>query len=151
MIDDAFVTRNNVKLSTKGSHVILHAAEKEAARMGIPQCIAVVDEGGHLLAFSRMDGARIGSIEIAITKAVSAATRKRPTEEEGGGDAMTSVRLALAAREGRLTGIKGGVPIVVDGQVIGAIGVSTGTSDQDYEVCLAGIAAFMGERAEAVR
>ena len=151
MIDDAFVTRNNVKLSTKGSHVILHAAEKEATRMGIPQCIAVVDEGGHLLAFSRMDGARIGSIEIAITKAVSAATRKRPTEEEGGGDAMTSVRLALAAREGRLTGIKGGVPIVVDGQIIGAIGVSSGTSDQDYEVCQAGIAAFMGERAEAAR
>src|SRR5579885_493972 len=99
-MDEAFVIRNNVKLSTKGSHVILHAAEKEAARMGVPQCIAVVDEGGHLLAFSRMDGARIGSIPIAITKAVSAATRKRRTEEEGGGDAMTSVRLALAAGEG---------------------------------------------------
>jgi glc operon protein GlcG len=149
MIDETFVTRNNVKLSTKGSHVILHAAEKEAARMGVPQCIAVVDEGGHLLAFSRMDGARVGSVEIAITKAVSAATRKRPTEEEGGGDPITGLRLALAAREGRLTGIKGGVPIVVDGQVIGGIGVSSGTSDQDYQVCQAGIAAFMGERTEA--
>jgi glc operon protein GlcG len=145
MIDEAFVIRNNVKLSTKGSHVILHAAEKEAARMGVPQCIAVVDEGGYLIAFSRMDGARVRSVEIAITKAASAATSKRPTEEEGGGDVLASIRLSLAARSSRLTGIKGGVPIVVDGQVIGAIGVSSGTSDEDYQVCQAGIAAFMGE------
>lgn len=145
MIDESFVVRNNVKLSTKGSHVLLHAAEKEAARMGIPQCIAVVDEGGHLMAFSRMDGARVRSVEIAITKAASAATSKRPTEEEGGGDALASIRLALAARSSRVTGIKGGVPIVVDGHVIGAIGVSSGKSDEDHQVCMAGIAAFMGE------
>jgi len=151
MIDETFVTRNNVKLSTKGSHVILHAAEKEAKRMGIPQCIAVVDEAGDLLAFSRMDGARVRSIEIAMTKAASAATSKRPTEQEGGGDPIMSMRLTLAARESRLTGIKGGVPIVVDGQVIGAVGVSSGTSDEDYQVCQAGIAAFMGEPAEAAR
>lgn len=148
-MDEAFLTRNNVKLSTKGSHVILHAAEKEAARIGVPQCIAVVDEGGHLLAFSRMDGARVGSIPIAVTKAVSAATRKRPTIEEGGGDAMTSVRLALAAGEGHLTGIGGGIPIVVDGQVIGAIGVSSGHYTEDIAVCEAGIAAFLGEPAKA--
>src|SRR5579875_2598180 len=122
-MDEAFVTRNNVKLSTKGSHVILHAAEKEAARMGVPQCIAVVDEGGHLLAFSRMDGALVGSIEISITKAVSAATRRRRTEEEGRGNEHAILRLTLAAREQRLTGQKGGIPIVVDGAVIGAIGV----------------------------
>ncbi len=146
-MDEAFVTRNNVKLSTKGSHVILHAAEKEAARIGVPQCIAVVDEGGALLAFSRMDGARIGSIEIAITKAVSAAIRKRATEQEAGGDVLISLRLALAAREQRMTGQKGGVPIVVDGQVIGAIGVSSGTADEDARVCAAGIAAFTGEAA----
>ena len=145
MIDEAFITRNNVKLSTKGSHVILHAAEKEAAKMGVPQCIAVVDEAGDLLAFSRMDGARVRSIEIALTKAASAATSKRPTAQEGGGDPITSIRLALAARESRLTGIGGGVPIVVDGQVIGAIGVSSGTSDEDTQVANAGIAAFMGQ------
>jgi glc operon protein GlcG len=148
MIDEAFLSRNNVKLSTKGSHVILHAAEKEAARIGVPQCIAVVDEGGHLLAFSRMDGARIGSIGIAITKAVSAATRKRPTSEEGGGDALTTVRLALAAGEGQLTGLGGGVPIMFDAQVIGAVGVSSGTMDQDLQVGQAGIAAFMGAPAD---
>ena len=146
MIDEAFLTRNNVRLSTKGSHVVLHAAEKEAAAMGVPQCIAVVDDGGHLLAFSRMDGARIGSIEIAITKATSAAQRKRPTAEEGGGDIHVGLRLTLAAREQRLTGLPGGVPILVDGQIVGAIGVSSGTGEQDLQVCHAGIAALTAEK-----
>ena len=145
MIDESFLTRNNVRLSTKGSHVVLHAAEKEAARMGVPQCIAVVDEAGQLLAFSRMDGARIGSIEIAITKAVSAATRKRPTAEEAGGDVAITIRLALAAREARMTGQGGGLPIEADGQVIGGIGVSSGTSEQDTQVAKAGIAALLGK------
>ena len=145
MIEEVFLTRNNVKISTKGSHVILHAAEKEAARIGVPECIAVVDEGGHLLAFSRMDGARIGSIGIAMTKAASAAIRKRPTAEEGGGDVLAAVRLALAAGSGKLTGIGGGLPILVDGQVVGGIGASSGSSDEDLQVCRAGIAAFLGE------
>ena len=148
-MDEAFVIRSNVKLSTKGSHVILHAAEKEAARMGVPQCIAVVDEGGHLLAFSRMDGARIGSIQIAITKAVSAATRKRRTEEEGRGDPQTILRLSLAARPQSLTGLKGGIPIQIDDEVIGAIGVASGTGDEDVQVAEAGLAAFFSQAAGA--
>jgi glc operon protein GlcG len=147
MIEESFLTRNNVKLSTKGSHVILHAAEKEAARIGVPQCIAVVDEGGHLLAFSRMDGARIGSIGIALTKAVSASIRKRPTAEEAGGDALTGIRLTLAAGQGKVTGLGGGLPIEVDGQVVGAVVVSSGTGDQDLQVGRAGIAAFLGTKA----
>ena len=140
-MNEAFVARNVVKLTCKGSHVVLHAAEKKAAAIGVPQCIAVVDEGGHLLAFSRMDGARIGSIEIALTKAVSAATRMRPTAEEAGGDIMQALRLSMAAV--RVTGIPGGVPIVVDGFVIGAVGVSSGTSDQDLAVATAGVEALL--------
>jgi uncharacterized protein GlcG (DUF336 family) len=119
---------------------VLDAALAEAARIGVPQCIAVVDAGGHLLAFGRSDGARIGSVSVAMTKAISAATRKRPTAEEGGGDPITSIRLALAAD--RVTGIGGGLPIVVDGHVVGAIGVSSGTSDEDTMVGLAGAAAL---------
>ena len=117
--------------------------------MGVPQCIAVVDEGGHLLAFSRMDGARIGSIQIAITKAVSAATRKRRTEEEGRGDPQTILRLSLAARPQSLTGLKGGIPIQIDGEVIGAIGVASGTGDEDVQVAEAGLAAFFSQAAGA--
>jgi uncharacterized protein GlcG (DUF336 family) len=73
-------------LTAAGAHAMLDAALAEAASMGVPQCVAIVDAGGHLLAFGRNDGARIGSISIATTKAVSAATRKRPTSEEAGGD-----------------------------------------------------------------
>jgi uncharacterized protein GlcG (DUF336 family) len=130
-------------LTSAGAHAILHAALAEAEKIGVPQCVAVVDGGGHLLAFGRSDGARIGSISIAQTKAISAATRKRPTAEEGGGDPITSIRLALAAD--RVTGIGGGLPIVVEGHVVGAIGVSSGTSDEDLAVGRAGLAVFQAQ------
>jgi glc operon protein GlcG len=127
-------------LTAAGARAVLEAALAEAARIGVPQCVAVVDGGGHLLAFGRSDGARIGSISIALTKAVSAATRKRPTAEEGGGDPVTTIRLALAAD--RLTGIGGGLPLVVDGHVVGAVGVSSGTAHENTVVARAGVAAL---------
>jgi uncharacterized protein GlcG (DUF336 family) len=105
-------------------------------------CIAVVDAAGELLAFSRMDDARAASIEIAVTKARSAARRKRPTADEGGGDIPTVIRLALASHL-NVTGIGGGLPIVLDGQTIGAIGVSSGTTEEDLMVAQAGIDAFL--------
>jgi uncharacterized protein GlcG (DUF336 family) len=120
----------------------VHAAERKAAEIGVPECIAVVDASGELLAFSRMDGARPGSIEIAITKARSAARRRRPTSEEAGGDVLQATRLALAAQL-NVTGIGGGLPIVVDGQTIGGVGVSSGTSDEDVVVATAGIEALL--------
>jgi uncharacterized protein GlcG (DUF336 family) len=142
-MEEAFVLRDRIALSCKGAHTIVHAAETKAAALGVPQCIAVVDASGELLAFSRMDGARPGSIEIALTKAKSAARRRRPTAQEGGGDMLASIRLALAAQS-MVTGIGGGLPVVVDGQTIGAIGVSSGTVDEDLAVAGAGIAALLG-------
>jgi glc operon protein GlcG len=127
-------------LRAAGARTILDAVLAEADRIGVPQCVAVVDVGGHLLAFGRSDGARIGSISVAQTKAVSAATRKRPSGEEGGGEALNAIRLALAAD--RVTGIAGGLPIVAEGSVIGGVGVSSGTSDQDVQCARAGIAAI---------
>ena len=127
-------------LTAAGARAVLDAALAEADRIGVPECVAVVDAGGHLLAFGRSDGARTGSISIALTKAGSAATRKRPTGEEGGGDPMTTVRLALAAD--CVTGVGGGFPIVAGGQVVGAIGVSSGTVDEDIVVARAGLAAI---------
>lgn len=142
-MEDAFVLRERIALSCKGSHVIVHAAEKHAAAMGVPQCIAVVDASGELLAFSRMDGARPGSIEIAITKARSAARRRRATADEAGGDVLASVRMALAGHL-NITGIGGGIPVVVEGQTIGGVGVSSGTSDEDTLVANAGLAELIG-------
>src|ERR1700722_10975226 len=141
-MDEAFVVRGVIALSCKGAHVLVHAAEKKAAAMGVPECIAVVDAAGALLAFSRMDGARPGSIEVAITKARSAARRRRPTADEAGGDVVASIRLALAAQM-QVTGIGGGLPVTVDGQIAGAIGVSSGTSDEDVTVAQAGIDALL--------
>ena len=127
-------------LTAAGARVVLDAALAEAARIGVPQCVAVVDGSGFLLAFGRSDGARLGSISIALTKAVSAATRRRPTAEEGGGDPIAQIRLALAGDA--ITGIGGGLPILVDGQVAGAIGVSSGTVEEDTMVARAGLAAL---------
>ncbi len=121
---------------------MVHAAEKKATAIGVPECIAVVDASGELLAFSRMDGARPGSIEIALTKARSAARRRRATGDEAGGDVLNGVRLALAAQS-NVTGVGGGLPIVVDGQTIGGVGVSSGTVDEDIEVARAGIEALL--------
>ncbi|MDE2572536.1 MAG: heme-binding protein [bacterium] len=142
-MDEAFISRNHVRLSCKGAHVVVHAAEKKAAAMGVPQCIAVVDDGGNLLAFSRMDSARIGSIEIALTKARTAAIRRQRSEQVGGEDAQTKLRIAMASRLA-LTPMAGGIPIVVDGEVIGGVGVSSGTAEQDVECGEAGIAALLG-------
>lgn len=134
-MNDGFV-RDKHALTIAGAQAIVAAAVEKAAALSVPQCIAVVDDGGHLLAFARMDGARIGSISIAQTKAVSAATRKRPTADEAGGDALTAIRLALAAE--RVTNLSGGIPLVVGGDVVGAVGVSSGTLDEDTQVARAG-------------
>ena len=87
-----------------------------------------------------MDGARPGSIEIALTKAISAATRRRATAEEGGGDPANGIRLALAA--GRLTQLGGGIPLMVGDATVGAVGVSSGTIDEDVTVAKAAAEAF---------
>jgi len=141
-MNDAFIRRERLALSCKGSHVLVVAAEKKALEIGVPECIAVVDAGGELLAFSRMDDARPGSIEIALTKARSAARRRRPTADEGGGDQMAGLRLGLASHL-NVTQIAGGLPIVAEGQVIGGIGVSSGTADEDVIVASAGLEAFL--------
>ena len=142
-VDDAFIRRERIGLSCKGSHVLVHAAEKKAQAMGVHFCIAVVDANGELLAFSRMDEARPASIEIAITKARSAARRRRATADEAGGDVAQATRLAIASHL-NVTGIGGGLPIVVGDQTIGAIGVSSGTTEEDLLVAQAGLDAFFG-------
>jgi uncharacterized protein GlcG (DUF336 family) len=128
-------------LTAAGARAMLDAAQEKAQEIGVPQCLAVVDAGGRLLAFVRMDGARPASVEIAIAKATSAALRLRPTSEEAGGDAAAGARLSLASG-GLITNIGGGFPIVVDGRTIGGIGASSGTVDEDSACAQAGLAAF---------
>ena len=136
------VTRNNPKLTLEGARAVLAAAEKRAQEIGVPMDIAVVDDGGHLLAFIRMDGAKLSSVQIALTKAVSAAIRRMPTGPMPPGaepNLLLSLSLAIGS-EGQQTPIRGGLPLVVDNVCVGAIGVSNGTEEQDTDVAGAGAA-----------
>jgi uncharacterized protein GlcG (DUF336 family) len=117
---------------------VLQGAVAKAEAMGVPQCIAVVDAGGNLMAFARMDDAKVLSQVSATTKARTAASSRTPT---GGIAPDNELKLALAT-DGRLTNLKGGIPIVVGGEVVGAVGVGSGTGDQDIEVARAGLAAL---------
>jgi glc operon protein GlcG len=138
------ITRNHAKLTLEGARAVLAAAERHATEMQVSMNIAVVDDGGHLLAFARMDGAKPSSIAISLVKARAAAMRRAPTGPAMAGDHV-NVALALglaSAQPDQQTPIRGGLPLVVDGEVVGAIGVSAGNEDQDLEVARAGAAFF---------
>jgi glc operon protein GlcG len=139
------VTRARVQLNLAGAEAVLEAAKKKAAAMGLKCNIAIVDDGGHLLAFARMDGARPASAATALTKAVSAATFRQetgPLPAKGEPDVLLSLSIQNASG-GKITTLKGGVPVVIDGQVVGAVGVGGGTGEQDAEVAKAGIQALL--------
>ena len=126
------------RLSHEGALKVVRAGMRKAEEMGVPHCIAGTDAAGRLLAFVRMDGAKFLSIRTSIRKAMTAASSRQPT---GSMDQEHAVKLAFTTG-GRLTNLKAGVPIVVDDEVVGAVGVSSGTGEEDLEVALAGIAAL---------
>ena len=138
------LTRNNPKLTLEGAQLVLTAAQARAVEIKVPMDIAVVDDGAHLLAFARMDGAKLSSVEIAIHKAQGAAIRRLPTAPARTGDEVNvvlSMGLALAT-QGRQIPVRGGLPLLIDGICVGAIGVSNGTEDQDVDVAQAGVRAL---------
>ena len=118
----------------------LAAAEAEAKKNNWPVAIAIVDSSGNLAAFSKMDNTQHASVDIAIGKAVTANNLKRPTKALQDTIAQGGAGLRLLAVKD-ITPLEGGVPIVVDGKIIGGIGVSGVTSTQDAEVAMAGAAA----------
>lgn len=138
------LTTNSRKLTYEGARAILEAAAKKAREMKVPMCIAVVDEGGHLLAFCRIDDAKPSSIQVAQTKAISAATRRAPTgpvPNEENASVLLSLGLPLASA-GAVTCIRGGLPLEWESTVVGAVGVSGGTEAEDVEVARAGLKAL---------
>jgi uncharacterized protein GlcG (DUF336 family) len=122
---------------------VIAAAEKKSLEIGQPMNIAVADGGGNLTAHIRMDGAWIGSIDIAIKKAFTArafdiATKDLAAHAQSGGQFFG----IHASNDGKVMIFAGGIPLKRDGQVVGAIGVSGGMGDQDQAVAEAGAAAF---------
>ncbi len=133
-------TEQTLKLTSNGALKILQAAMEKATAMGVPQCITIVDVGGHMLAFCRMDGAFVLSNDSSLKKAVTAAIYGQLT---GQMDDNVALKLAIAT-DGKRVNLPGGLPIIVDGHVIGGIGVGSGSGAQDLEVAKAGIAALEG-------
>jgi uncharacterized protein GlcG (DUF336 family) len=115
---------------------VLNAAVNKATETKAPQCIAIVDGAGHLLSFVRMNGAKVLSTDSAIGKAITAASSGKPT---GTGNPETEIKMAIVTA-GKQTNIRGGLPLLVDGKIVGGIGVGSGTLDQDVECAEAGAA-----------
>ncbi len=131
------------RLSLADAQELLAAAQAKSQEIGVPMDVAVVDESGHLIAFVRMDGAKQSSIDIAINKAWTAACAKRPTRfyNEAGVPGKPTYGIDKT-NQGRFTIIGGGVPVEADGVVVGAVGVSAGSAEEDMIVAEAAVAAF---------
>jgi glc operon protein GlcG len=127
-------------LTLAGGLAVLNAAIVEAERIGQPMCISVVDTGGNLLAFGRMDGSKALSVISTRNKAVTAALSNEPT---GGAHADVELQVTLA-QENKWTNLIGGLPIRVDGFVLGAVAAGSGSGTQDLAVARAGAAAIAG-------
>lgn len=115
---------------------IAAAAQKECAKNHWTMFIAIIDDGGNLMYLERMDGTQLGSMQVSIEKGRSALLFKRPTkalEDAVAGGRVVVMKLANAIP------VEGGLPLIVDGQFVGAIGISGGTSAQDGQVAQAGV------------
>ena len=135
-------TLPSLKLSIAGAMRLLNAALAKATEMGVPECISIVDSGGNLLAYARMDGAFALSFESSLMKAMTAASYGAPT-----GDIAAGIDLKLAiATQGKRINLPGGLPIVIDGHIVGGIGVGSGTGEQDREVAAAALKALLGAK-----
>src|SRR5881227_1568109 len=122
---------------------VIAAAEKKAQEIGQPMNIAVADEGGNLVSHVRMDGAWLGSIDISINKAYTARAfdiaTKDLAEHSQSGKQFFGIHVS---NNGKIMIFAGGIPLKREGKVVGAIGVSGGSGDQDHAVATAGAAAF---------
>jgi uncharacterized protein GlcG (DUF336 family) len=122
---------------------IIAAAEKKAEEIGQPMNIAVADAGGNLVAHVRMDNAWIGSVDISIKKAWTSRafdiSTKDLADNSQSGDQFFGIH---ASNNGKVIIFAGGIPLKKDGRVVGAIGVSGGSGEQDHSVAEAGAAAF---------
>lgn len=132
------------RLTLDDACVMMGAAEAKAREIGVDMDIAITDDGGSLLMFHRMDNARITSIDIAISKAFTAAAARKSTRAYGETSQPGGPSYGIhVSNQGRLMIIAGGLPVFYDGQIVGGIGCSSGHADQDEVVSQAGVDALM--------
>lgn len=137
------------KLTLSDARLVLAGSEDKSKEIGVDMDVAVVDDGGHLLAFIRMDKARITSINVAIDKAFTAACARRATHEyaavAGAGGPAFGMHVS---NQGRFMIVGGGLPIFIDGMIAGGVGCSSGSPEQDREVAQAGIDRLLAANAK---
>lgn len=128
------------RLSLELAETLIEGAKRYAETIGVPMCISVVDESGTPIAFTRMNGGKVTSTTIALDKAYTAAAARKATHEYN--EVCVPGNLAFGIHTevgGRLSTVGGGLPVLVDGEVVGGIGISSGTPDQDMACAEAGI------------
>ncbi|MEP2470166.1 MULTISPECIES: heme-binding protein [Roseobacteraceae] len=131
------------RLDIDDAYAIIAAARIKAEEIGVPMCIAVTDESGNLIAFERMNGGKITSINLAIDKGFAAAGVKKGTHVLGEVSQPGNPAYGLSSTlVGRMVVVAGGLPVLSGDEVVGAIGVSSGSPAQDLEVAEAGARAF---------
>ncbi|MBL4906351.1 MAG: heme-binding protein [Sneathiella sp.] len=135
------------RLSIDDAKILIDGARAKATDIGIPMCIAIVDESGQLIAFERMDGGKVTSAIIAQDKAFTAGGARKATHEYNAvcqpGNLAFGIHTAIG---GRICVVGGGYPVFVDGEVVGGIGLSSGTPQQDMDCAQAGIDHFLANR-----
>jgi uncharacterized protein GlcG (DUF336 family) len=126
------------RLTHQGAKMIMATAVELAGQANIAIACAIVDAGGHVILIERMDGGRFLTVHSCTTKAVCAASNRRPTTAKGAAgqdlDVSHAIGLALAAGPERWTAMEGGVPVLADGQCIGGVGVSGGDWETDLRI-----------------
>ncbi len=131
------------RLTHQGAKRIMMTAVEMASQAGIAISCAIVDAGGHVILLERMDGGRFHTVHSSTTKAVCAASNRRPTTAKGAVgqdlDVSHAIGLALAAGPERWTAMEGGVPVMVDGQCLGGVGVSGGDWETDLRIAKASV------------
>ncbi|MDX1634013.1 MAG: heme-binding protein [Marinobacter sp.] len=136
------------RLDLDDARLLIEGAARKAEEIGIPMCIAVTDESGNLIAFERMNGGKVTSITVAQDKAYTAAAARKATHEYNQacipGNLVFGIHTSMG---GRLCVVGGGLPVAVDGHVVGGIGLSSGTPQQDMDCAQAGIDHFLNQRA----
>lgn len=134
---------NIKRISNEEAAILIQGARQKANDLGVPMCVAVTDESGHLICFDRADGGKVSSISIAIDKAFTGAVARKGTHvynelcQPGKGTFGIHV-----TNGGHFSIIGGGLPVTVDGSIVGGVGVSSGTADEDLVVARAAIEYF---------
>ncbi|WP_288904736.1 heme-binding protein [uncultured Sneathiella sp.] len=131
------------RLSHADALILIEGAREKAAEIGVPMCISIVDESGNLIAFERMDGGKVTSITISADKAYTAAAARKATHEYNAVNIPGNLAFGIHTEVGgRVSSVGGGLPVVVDGEVVGGIGLSSGTPAQDMECAESGLKHF---------